>query len=166
MPRGGHAFIDLALTPDLAVVGPVRRFAMDFLQRVVGHEELASRAGLVAHELLENAVRYSADGDIRLRIDVQHGIVTIQTRNRACAPQLESLGRSFAEAERAPDADAHYRALLERAARRARESPSHTGGIGLARIRAEADMALDHEVEGDTVLIEARACFAPQETTP
>jgi hypothetical protein len=57
----------------------------------------------------------------------------------------------------APDPAAHYLTLVRRAAKR-RDGGS---GLGLGRIRAEADLALKYEIEGDTLILTAYGIFEP-----
>ena len=55
----------------------------------------------------------------------------------------------------AEDPEALYNQLVRRAAKR-RDGGS---GLGLGRIRAEADLALSYAIEGDTVVVTAEGRF-------
>lgn len=154
-----NARFELCFSPDATSIPLVRRFVLDFYAQVLRDAELASRLCMAAHELLENAVSYSTDGRPRLVIDVQHAEgafdVVISTENRAGATDVEVLQRRLEALAAAPDPAAHYYALMRESARRKTGS-----GLGLGRVRAEADMELSCQVEEGTVRVYARARFA------
>jgi hypothetical protein len=94
---------------------------------------------VATHELLENACKYSCDGHTTLRIEVTEGRrrARILLSNTASPDRMADLHARFAEMATFADADAYYQAMMERSMK------SEDGsGLGLARIRAEADMTL------------------------
>lgn len=159
MPRSGFTHLDLSFSPDVAVVSAVRRFVMDFY-RVLGIDEPAiGNLGLATQELTENAIKFSSDGEPRLRIELatfgDHSMLTVRTQNRASPGNLLVLEKVFQDLRTASDPRAHYHAQLRKAS-----SGGNPHCVGLARIRSDAGMMLELTVTGDVVFIEARARLA------
>ncbi len=141
----------------MELIAIVRRAVTDFCRRVLSDAEAVARLGLATHELLENSMRYSRDGMAELMVEVvlegAGGRVSVRTRNRAAPEHLATLQTALDRIGRAPDPAAHYQRLIRETARRRGGSQ-----LGLGRIRAEADMALEYEIEGTTVSVLAQAC--------
>jgi hypothetical protein len=143
---------ELTFRPRVELIPIVRRFVSSFYGGVLGDPDATSRVALATHELLDNANRYSADGETTLRIEVSPEIdVRIRIWNRTARAHVESLQERFAEMDRFPDPLAYYLHRMAESARR-RDGAS---GLGLARLLAEAEMSLSFELEGDRVCIVA-----------
>jgi hypothetical protein len=150
----GVPSFELVFRPSVQLISLVRRFVEDFYQNVLADDAAASRLALATHELLENAAKYSTDGSASLyvEVDTTGGAVLVRTTNRATTEQIDRLRAAFAEIEAARDVDSLYAETIRRTALLERGS----GGIGLARILAEGDMAMELCVEEDRVAIGAR----------
>jgi two-component sensor histidine kinase len=148
------AYLELMFRPNVDLVSIVRRFVTEFYHCVFVDPETSSRLALATHELLENAVKYSTTGETRLRVQVGRNVrpcpVSIRTWNDANPAQIEVLGEIFGALNAAQDAFAYYQQQMHQTVHREDGS-----GLGLARIRAEADMNLKCEVTGSTVCIVA-----------
>jgi two-component sensor histidine kinase len=148
------AYLELMFRPSVDLVSIVRRFVTEFYRCVFIDPETSSRLALATHELLENAVKYSKTGETRLRVQVARDttpcLVSIRTWNDATPEDIATLHRVFADLNGAPDAFAFYQ-------RRMRETVQHEegSGLGIVRIRAEAEMTLNFETIGSTVCISA-----------
>jgi hypothetical protein len=140
------------------LISVVRCFVADFYTKAIPDPDAAQRLALTTHELLENAAKYSADGEAVLFVELHPGTgaVSVRTANRATAEQIASLRGAFAEIAAATSAADHYAEAMRRTA----VKRSGSGGIGLARIWAESDMHLELFVDGDRVEVHARGQVA------
>ena len=146
------AYFQLSFAPNIKLVSTVRRFTGEFYRRIVSDQEVAARLALATHELLENAVAYASHGDTGVRIELDAPNLTVRTWNRVSAPGLRDLTTAIDELNNAPDAEAYYQQMLIKTTTRTEGS-----GLGLARIRAEADMAVSYQIEpGDRVCVIAQ----------
>jgi hypothetical protein len=140
LPRRDLGFCELSFPNRPELVSIVRRFVGDFYERTLQSPEATSRLALATHELLENAVKYARDGRAKVRIDVtevgQQVRVRVRTRNRAKPEDAEHIRQAIQEMS-AGDANLYYMNLMRKNASRRDGS-----GLGLARIHAEADMAM------------------------
>ena len=149
-----RAAIKLDFVPEMRLIWRTSRYVRDFYGNVLADPDACARVMLTAHELLENAAKYSSDGLGHLQIELVEregqAYVQICTSNRAAAESLGELRRFFEENARTPDPIALYDRMIARTAQRTEGS-----GLGLARIRAEGEMELSHFLEGDVVTIVA-----------
>lgn len=146
-----NAYVELNFRPNVQLVSVVRRFVSEFYQRTLGDPDGSSRVALATHELLENAVKYSKDGETTIRIEVAASgsprTVTILLLNRAEDSHIAAIREIVDGVAAAKDAFAYYQQLLLAKAKRREGS-----GLGLARICAEGEMAITLTVQNeDTV---------------
>lgn len=155
-----RAYFELRFAPSLSLVSIVRRFVSEFYESVLADAETTSRLAVATHELLENAVKFSSDGVSIIRIEYwslpEHSRIRISTTNRASVTHIEYLSTLFDEMTGAEDPLAYYVTLMKRTAKVAEGSR-----LGLGRIRAEADMDLSYEIDGDAVIVHADTQFTP-----
>jgi hypothetical protein len=149
---------ELRFRPSSNLITVVRGFVQEFYMKVMDDQDVSSRLALATHELLENAAKYSIDGEASIQVHVQaeNGTVYVRACNRAAPEQIALLRKCFDEIEAAPDAGELYARMLRRTA----VLSSGSGGLGLARIWAESDMAIRLEVTGDLVAIHAEGPIA------
>ena len=158
--RDTSSSFELKFDPSVELITVVRQFVQSFYMKVLGDADVSSRLALTTHELLENAAKYSVDGEVRLcvQIDTQQGIAGVSTTNRASRNQIERLRSNFAEISAATDVRTYYAEMIRRSAQRT----SGSGGFGLARIWAESDMSMRLVVNGDHVEIQAHGPIYPK----
>ncbi|AKU99877.1 hypothetical protein AKJ09_06541 [Labilithrix luteola] len=153
------AVFELRFTPSVALVATVRRFVSDFYAQMLGDDDLSGRLAMATHEMLENTVHYSSDGKGSLEIFMkrrpQRVDVCIKTRNRAEAEVLARAKEALDGVVGAEDPNAHYLALCRRAAKRS----DGGSGLGLGRIRAEADLGVSYSIGGEQLTIRVEGSF-------
>jgi hypothetical protein len=161
---GQVAHFELNFSPNVHLVSTVRRFVTSFYEKILDSAEVTSQLAVATHELLDNAVTYSFDSNTSIRIDVRvepEGTdVLIRTRNRASQERISKLRAALDDLCAAPDVQAHYQKVMRASAKR-----SDGSGLGLARVRAESDMVVSYEIEGDLVQLRAAARFKMGERT-
>lgn len=152
-------YFELTFRPNVELISVVRRFVSSFYEHILSDRDATSRIALATHELLENATKYSTDGETTIRIDVTATCDAIRIRiwNRTGAENLRVLRACFDEMMQFPDPFVYYQRLMERTAKRKEGS-----GLGLARLRAEADMDLTCEIDDDRVCIVADTTVKPK----
>jgi hypothetical protein len=162
-PSPVAADFELRFSPSVRLVSKVRRFVMGFYEEVLGDlgPEVAHKIALATHELLENVKKYSSAPSSRLAIEVRtepSGAreVAIRTWNQATADQMAALREIFSGIDAAQDRQSWYRQLMLQPSKSA-----DSGGLGLGRIMAEADMSVHCSFEENTVCIEARYLIGP-----
>jgi hypothetical protein len=136
------------------MVSVVRRFVADAFERVETDQDLVHRIAMAAHELLENAAKYSIGGRAHLRVAREpsgNGArAHLSLSNDTTRAHVARLRRLIEEIETSADPLEHYCAVMRKNAGVAAES-----GLGLARIRAEGELELGLEVEGTRITIMA-----------
>lgn len=144
----------LSFSPSIALISSTRRFAGDLLDSMLRDPDATSRVALTIHELLENTLKYSSDGQAKLCLVVSNeaqGRRTVEVRatNRASPEQAAELFRRIDALGRAADLMGFYVGMM-------RDSVNRAGsGLGLARIRVEGEMELSYTHEGDEVTVTA-----------
>jgi hypothetical protein len=113
-----------------------------------------------AQELLENLVKYSGDGQAELDFElvVLEGQPTarIGTQNTASPSHLAEAEQVLRQVIAAPDPVELFDSMVAQSGER------HGSGLGLARLRAEAGLALTYAVEDDRLFIEASRAVQPR----
>lgn len=131
-------------------IADVRRFT-ERLLAWVPDRDLRSRMAIATHELFENAIKFSDDGQTALLVEMvrlPRLQVRIVTRNRAKDSDLTALHRLDADLREATDTMALYVTLMKTA-------PDARGGLGIGRVAAEAEMKVSMSFEGNVVQISA-----------
>jgi len=136
------------------MVSPPRRIIEAKLGPALDDEDAIFRVAMTAHELLENAAKYASDGKARLEVSVQprgdDAIVRVIVTNNAAREHIEQLGTCYAEMNANGDAMAHYFSLM-----RLNAKAGAVSRLGLARVRAEGEMDVAIDIQGDTVKVVA-----------
>jgi two-component sensor histidine kinase len=144
----GPAYVDLTFAPSVDLISHVRRFVARFYEAFLPQDDVGQRIALATHELLENAVKYGADGVTSLRIDLtdrgQDLLLRIAVRNKANEVNIAALRESVLEMSQCADAETYYHQVITRSVKTRGNS-----GLGLSRIHAEAGMGLDLSADGE-----------------
>jgi hypothetical protein len=146
--------LDLPLSVSPNMVSPTRRIIEAKLGPALDDEDAIFRVAMTAHELLENAAKYASDGKARLEVSIKprgdDAIVRVVVTNNATREHIDQLGACYAEMNANRDAMAHYFSLM-----RMNAKAGALSRLGLARVRAEGEMDIEVEVQGDTVKVVA-----------
>jgi hypothetical protein len=147
------ASLCLEFRPYGELITHTREFVTDFYEQILDDADAVSRVALATHELLENVVKYSSDGRSHFEIELValggENVVRIRARNRTTPERAAELQRLVAEIAGSSDPFQMYQQFMRRSAMR----QDGGSGLGLARIRAEAEMAVRCDVTGDEVTI-------------
>ena len=158
--EGGHAeaeldrLIVIRFRPVWAYIDAVREFGRVFCETTFPARKIAERVRVVIQEALENAVKYSVQGDrseleVLIRSDGQQ--IEISVESTPDAEHLDTLKAELETLYSKPPQEA-YLAAFERAA----TSKRRAARLGLARIRFEGgvDIAM-HEEPGGRIRLTA-----------
>lgn len=174
-PKRGHFSTLFGRRPK--IVGLMRRFVADFHDEIVLGEDSpqrgctpwASQLSMAAHELVENALNYGTEGETNFSITIDPDpedpencyAVRMKTRNRADPRQHAIVSEMLRDLNAAEDPFSFYLGLMAETAQRADGS-----GLGLARVRVEAEMEVTCVIDGEELEIQAHArILRPAEAT-
>jgi hypothetical protein len=145
---------------------PVEWQALEDMQEVTSRiirrrftGDLADRGRFAAQELLENAVRYAIAGG-EITVDVRESALGLELRvtNDAVASRMALLRKRIVEVSTGEPAVPYERAL-----RRLIVGPTDpsaaAAGLGLLRVRHEADAQLELQTDHRRVTVIARAHY-------
>jgi two-component sensor histidine kinase len=147
--------LDIDLDRNPVLVSPTRRYVEGVLRRLIKDPDLVARAAIVVHELVDNGAKYAPVGArIELSMTLEagaEGALVIRLTNPTTPAHVARLRQFITEVNGAEDATALYVEMM------CRQPLDRTcSGLGLARIRAEAEMSLDLIVAAETATIVAR----------
>lgn len=130
----------------------VRESAGYFTRATYSDLVAAERVGLVVHELVENAIKYSLPGDAQLSVDLHAipGAFRIGVRNRSSVELFGALKEALSLVQADEPEQAYFRALA-----RCRTRPANQSGLGLPRLAYEAQVELSAQLERDEAVVVA-----------
>lgn len=148
----------LNFRPNVDLISSTRRFVNELMDSMISNPDASSRVALTIHELLENTLKYSTDGEARLDVSVQRlegrAVVEVSASNRATPEQLHELQQRIDELREVADPMGLYVSMMVDSARR------DGSGLGLVRIRVEGEMEVTYAIDGDRITIK---CSTPVE---
>ena len=149
------ACFELSCAITVEDVPDVRRFVEKLHRRLVASPDDVARVAMTTHELLENAVKFSVDGNATLKVEVVDGRnVHITTRNVARSADAEGLRALTAQLEATGDPMLFY-------LQRMQEAPKARGGLGIGRVAAEGEMQIGVSFDGNVVEVHASSPLTP-----
>ncbi len=141
----------IRMTPPWVFIDEIRRFTESFSACACPGAHREAQVALAVHELMQNAIPHALGEDVELVLEVSRDqdVVSIRVTNRCSDAEYEALRERVDRMNQEPDALAHY-------VRTMRDHPSHArGGLGLARVRFEAQLEIAVRREAGRVTVEA-----------
>ncbi len=140
------------MSPPWVFIDEIRRFTESFCACACPGQDREAQVALAVHELMQNAVPHSQGEEVELCLEVSREAdeIAIRVTNRCSDEDYQELRDRVDHMNREPDALAHYVKMM-------REHPAATqrGGLGLARVRFEAQLEVSVRREGARVIVEA-----------
>ncbi|HEY9899674.1 MAG TPA: hypothetical protein V6D00_10880 [Pantanalinema sp.] len=132
------------------MISSTRIFMASFCGHSFGDEDLSDKIAMSAHELLENAVKYSVspDAPVNCTMRVQEDRVIVSVQNEADSAHSRVLQEEFAIVLKGDPMEMYIAKMQD-------SLMSEKNQLGLARIRAEGDAELRLITNGNSVIIEA-----------
>ncbi len=146
--------VQLRVRPLWRHIDGIRRFCDSFTSASFEDPTLGQRVGLVIHELTENAIKYSRTDDAaELELSIMHDgeHIEIEVVNAPAVENLSGLKTAFDDLGGASAEEAYVAAM-----RRASTLPDGKSGLGLARIRHDAEVELALSISNDLVRVTAK----------
>jgi hypothetical protein len=147
--------------PHADLLTQTREFVSSFCGTFIRDPDIVYRLSMAAHELLENAIKYSSDGATHMSVEVRSherkSTISIRAENRATPERITAVRDTIDAIRGAADPFALYCDMIRSSAEQ-----NENSGLGLARICAEADCTLEYDVVGDAIAISARASVDPE----
>lgn len=136
--RGRPAPIQLfiRMNPPWVFIDEIRRFVESFCACAALGPDREAQVALAVHELMQNAVPHARGQEVELdlEVDPRLGRVTVRVTNDCPEEEYAALRDRVDAMYREPDALRDYLRMMK-------EQPSTArGGLGLARVRFEAQM--------------------------
>ena len=150
MSVGPTLSFGLQIQPQTQMVSIVRRFVEESFEKMVGDPDAVFRVSLAVHELLENAAKYGVGDKTGLTVyfEADGPTASIKLTNQTTPEHLARLRACIEEIQASKEPFVLYQTLMRRTFGIPNES-----GLGLARIRAEGELDLSLEVDGNMVTI-------------
>jgi anti-sigma regulatory factor (Ser/Thr protein kinase) len=150
-PKRRSTYLMIRMRPPWVFIDEIRRFVQSFCAVACPGHDREEQVALAVHELMQNAIRASdgEDVDLALEVDPDGDRIHVRVTNSCSEAEYRDLCARIERMNGERDALAHYlRAMAE--------APAQTrGGLGLARVRFEAQLELEATRDGDYVTIHA-----------
>lgn len=147
----------LRMKPPWVFIDEIRRFVESFCACACPGGGREAQLALAVHELMQNAVPHArgAHVDLALQVEPQAGRVSVTVSNPCTEAEYAALRDRVARMYAEPDALAAYLRAMK-------ESPAaKRGGLGLPRVRFEAQLDIRVGREGDRLTVEAFGPLLP-----
>lgn len=140
----------IRMSPPWVFIDEIRRFVESFCACACPGQDREAQVALAVHELMQNAIPHAQGEEVELVLEVSReaDCIAIRVSNRCADEEYEALRDRVDRMNREPDALAHYVKAM-------RENPGARGGLGLARVRFEAQLDISVRREAGRVIVEA-----------
>jgi anti-sigma regulatory factor (Ser/Thr protein kinase) len=144
-------YLQLRMKPPWVFVDEIRRFTESFCACACPGESREAQVALAVHELMQNAIPHAGGEsvDLTLEVDPHEDRIEITVSNPTSDLQYQELADRMARINLEPDPlQSYLRAMAE-------APMNQRGGLGLARIRFEAQLELSITRQGTRVAVQA-----------
>ncbi len=142
-------FLMLRMKPPWVFVDEIRRFVEAFCSCACPGESREAQVALAVHELMQNAIPHAGGESVDLTLQVDPGAdrIEIAVSNPATDEQFAELKGRLDRINLEPDPlQSYLRAMAE-------APMNQRGGLGLARVRFEAQLDLSITREGNRITV-------------
>ncbi len=142
-------YLMLRMRPPWVFVDEIRRFVESFCACACPGESREAQVALAVHELMQNAIPHAGGDsvDLTLQVDPIADRIEIAVSNPASEAQYQEFRARLDRINNEPDPlQSYLRAMAE-------APMSQRGGLGLARIRFEAQLELSITREGNRITV-------------
>ncbi len=148
---GQTIFLMLKMRPPWVFIDEIRRFVESFCACACPGDGREEQVALAVHELMQNAIPSArgADVDLMLEVEPARDWISVRVSNPCNDEEWADLRERVGRMNGEPDALKYYVDLMKQTPKNAR------GGLGLARVRFEAQLELAARREGGRVTVEA-----------
>ena len=149
MDQTGHAYVDITFGPRWKYISVTRNYVQSFIAIGLAGQSKADKIAMAVSELLENAVKYSAGEETRVRLEVRPDDSKISVAvSNTTDPEREEELRAIYDRVNAGDPLQTFIEMM-------REATTRTDGksqLGLARIRHELGTDIQLSITEDHVV--------------
>jgi anti-sigma regulatory factor (Ser/Thr protein kinase) len=148
-PAGQDVYLILRMRPPWVFIDELRRFVESFCACACPDANREAQLALAVHELTQNAVHHGEEIELKLEVDATRDRVSVSVTNPCTDETYAALAARLDRMNDEKDALAHYLTAM-------RETPVSTrGGLGLARVRFEAQLELSVSRNGGELTVHA-----------
>jgi hypothetical protein len=153
--------LEVGPAADMTLATRIREFLANTYGPLIRDSRAESVITLAAHELVENIIKYGGTGprSLTVQLDSRKRQVSLVTENEATPSQITKLRSKLDRICQTSTPEALYDEFI------AESADSDESGLGLIRIRAEADMDLSYKIDGNKVRIQATLRLSTPATT-
>lgn len=150
-PGGHNIHLILRMKPVWVFIDEIRRFVESFCACAIPGANREAQLALTVHELMQNAIPHARgeDVDLLLEVDPTADRVLVSVTNVCTDDEYAALRDRVEGMYRERDALAHYVKSM------GQTPTSNRGGLGLPRIRFEAQLDLTVSHAGGRVTVQA-----------
>jgi anti-sigma regulatory factor (Ser/Thr protein kinase) len=142
-------FLMLRMKPPWVFVDEIRRFVESFCACACPGQSREAQVALAVHELMQNAIPHAGGEsvDLTLQVDPVADRIEIAVSNPATEEQFQDFKGRLDRINQEPDPlQSYLRAMAE-------APMNQRGGLGLARVRFEAQLELSITREGNRITV-------------
>jgi anti-sigma regulatory factor (Ser/Thr protein kinase) len=156
-PKAQPIYLLLRMKPPWVFIDEIRRFVESFCSCSCEAQHREAQLALAVHELMQNAVPHAHEEevDLVLEVDPSADRVEVAVTNRCSEAEFRTLQERVERMNREPDALRHYIEAMRNAPKQAR------GGLGLARVRFEAQLEVSLSRSAGRVTVHASGALCP-----